>query len=375
MNKLSILDKYITKQLIESFLLGVIVFTSIMFASETFINLVKQIALYGVPFKIAFLAFLLKLPSIIVLTIPMGLLLATILTYNKLCLNSELTVMRACGISVVRLALPAVICSIIAGFGCFIINEFMVPEADIQSKNLTIWALSQRNLAEGKKNFSFKEMNDDHSLKRLFYVNEYKNKTLKGITVLDLSKEGAIQLMQAREGKATPTAWNFKKGIEYTISKKGKMFNTATFEASSLSAGIAIPENLRMSNSANLNVFQLSKKINEAKQRIAQSSNVELYQTLLKDLELKLHYRFSSITIGICLVIIGIPLAMTPPRARFNRGLLFSIGIIFIYYVIKALSLSLGEMGVLSPILAVWSPNIIIGTLGGILFYKKAYLI
>jgi lipopolysaccharide export system permease protein len=375
MNRISIIDKYIIKQLIESFLLGVIVFTSIMFASETFINLVKQIAVYGVPFKIAFLAFLLKLPSIIVLTIPMGLLLATILTFNKLSLNSEITVMRACGISIGRMALPAIIFSIIAGFGCFIINEIIVPAADIQSKNLTIWALSQRNLAEGKKNFSFKEMNDDHSLKRLFYVSEYSDKTMKGITVLDLSKDGAIQLMQAREGKASPTSWNFKKGIEYTISKTGKMFNTATFEHSTISAGIAIPENLRMSNSGNLNVIQLSKKIEEAKQRIKKASNIEFYRNLLEELQLKYYFKFATATIGFFLVLIGIPLALTPPRARFNRGLLFSIGIIFVYYIIKALSLSLGEMDVLPPLLAAWSPNLIIGTLGAALFYKKAYLI
>ncbi|MEI7473399.1 MAG: LptF/LptG family permease [bacterium] len=375
MNKLSILDKYISKQLVESFLLGVIIFTSIMFASETFINLVKQITMYGIPFKIAFLAFLLKLPSIIVLTIPMGLLLATILTFNKLSLSSEISVMRACGISLGRLALPAIIFGIIACIGCFFISEIIVPAADNQSKKLTIWALSQRNLSEGKKNFSFKETNDDHSLKRLFYVSDYDNKIMKGITVLDLSKNGATQLIQAKECTATTSGWTFEDGIAYTISKSGKLFNTTAFEKSSLSAGIAIPASLRVTDPNDYNFYQLSQKINAVEQKIKISGDVVFYRNLLENLQLQLYTKFAAPAAGLFLVLIGVPLAITPPRARVNRGLLFSIGIIFVFYMIKAFSISLGEMGLFPPILAAWSPNLIIGLWGSHLFYKKAFKI
>ena len=69
------LDKYILKQVIEMFIMGVLVFTSIIFASDTFITLIKQISMYGIPFKIAFLIIILHLPSVFVMTIPMGVLL------------------------------------------------------------------------------------------------------------------------------------------------------------------------------------------------------------------------------------------------------------------------------------------------------------
>ena len=52
---MKMLDKYILKQVIEMFIMGVLVFTSIIFASDTFITLIKQISMYGIPFKIAFL--------------------------------------------------------------------------------------------------------------------------------------------------------------------------------------------------------------------------------------------------------------------------------------------------------------------------------
>ena len=58
--KLTILDKFILKQIAEVFILGIIVFTSIIFASDTFISLIKQISMYGMPFKIAFMIILLN---------------------------------------------------------------------------------------------------------------------------------------------------------------------------------------------------------------------------------------------------------------------------------------------------------------------------
>ena len=77
----------------------------------------------------------------------------------------------------------------------------------------------------------------------------------------------------------------------------------------------------------------------------------------------------------IVLVLIGVPLAITPPRVRYNRGFLFSILIIFTYYLIRALSISFGEAGSLSPFLAAWSANILLSITGIALYYKKVYTI
>ena len=84
--------------------MGVLVFTSIIFASDTFITLIKQISQFGIPFKIALIMILLNLPAVIVMSIPMGVLLSTVMVLNKLSLASEITVMRSCGISLNRIA-------------------------------------------------------------------------------------------------------------------------------------------------------------------------------------------------------------------------------------------------------------------------------
>ena len=77
----------------------------------------------------------------------------------------------------------------------------------------------------------------------------------------------------------------------------------------------------------------------------------------------------------IVFVLIGVPLAITPPRFRYNRGFLFSILIIFFYYLIRALSLSMGEQGTTYPLIAAWLPNIILAIFGAYLYYKKVYTI
>ena len=58
LKRFTILDKYILRQVIEIFLLGIVIFSSIIFASEAFTQLIKQIADYGVRPIIAFMIIL-----------------------------------------------------------------------------------------------------------------------------------------------------------------------------------------------------------------------------------------------------------------------------------------------------------------------------
>lgn len=364
--KLSLIDKYISKQLIESFLLSVVIFTSIMFASDTFLYIVKQIAMYGIPFKVAFMVVVLKLPFIVVLTIPMGVLLSTIVTFNKLNNNSELTIFRACGVSVVRLAMPAIIFGLIAGTSAFVINEYVVPAANMQSRNLMAWALTQRNIPEGKTSFSFKELNSYNQIKRLFYVDKYENKKLQGITVLDMSKKGAVQVIQSKYADTTPEYWGFKNGVVYTISNSGKVLNTTIFEKLKLFSSLDLADKYKNIKAKELNFFQLANYIKKQSQ---------LENKHLGELKVQLHEKIALPLTAFLVTIVGIPLAMSPPRARFNRGFLFSILIIFCYYLIRALFISLGEAEILMPELAAWLPNLIIAAVGGALFYRKAFCI
>ena len=367
LDKITILDKYILKQIIEMFLMGVCVFTSIIFASDTFITLIKQISLFGIPFKVALMIIILNLPSVIVMTIPMGVLLATVMTLNGLSLKSEITVMRACGIGLNRIAKPIFVFAILMSIFSFFINESIVPVMTKQSKDLALWALGQKNIPNGKQNFVFKELSQEGTLKRLFYVGYCEDKILHNITVLDTSKEGTIQVLQADEGKTSPEGWDFQKGAVYTVGDDGNILNTTLFEDSVIKFGLDLSKEMNKNVAKEMNFTQLIKYIS---QNIGTIDN-EQKNIIIIELYDKLALPLTTIA----LVLIGVPLAITPPRVRYNRGFLFSILIIFTYYLIRALSISFGEAGTLAPFLAAWMPNIVLTIAGTALYYKKVFTI
>lgn len=363
--KVTLLDKYILRQVIEMFIMGVAVFTSIIFASDTFITLIKQISLFGIPFKVALMMIILNLPQVIVMTIPMGVLLATVMTLNGLSLKSEITVMRACGIGLNRVAKPIFIFALVMSIFSFVINESIVPIMTKQSKDLALWALGQKNIPEGKQNFVFKELTDEGGLKRLFYVGYCEDKTLHNITVLDTAKEGTIQVLQATEGKTSPEGWNFQKGAVYTIGDEGKILNTTLFDESIIKFGLDMSKELNKNVAKEMNFAKLINYINHNHISDEQRNiiHIELWDKLALPLT------------TLAFVLIGVPLAITPPRVRYNRGFLFSILIIFTYYLIRALSISFGEAGTLHPFLAAWMPNIVLTIFGSLLYYKKVFTI
>lgn len=365
LNNTKILDRYILKQVIEMFLMGVFVFTTIIFASDTFITLIKQIAKFGIPFKVAFIMILLNLPAVIVMTIPMGVLLATVMTLNRLSLSSEITVMRACGIGLNRIAKPIFIFAIVMALSSFYINEKIVPVMTQQSTKLALWALEQKHVPDGKENFVFKESGDNGVLKRLFYVGLSKKKTLYNVTVLDNSKEGTIQVLQAREGHTTPQGWEFEKGATYTVANDGQVLNTTLFDTSVVKFGLDLSKTENKNLAKEKNFAQLLKYLSSSD--ISQSDR-QIYTIELFD---KIALPITTIVF----VLLGVPLAITPPRVRYNRGFLFSILIIFAYYVVRALSLSFGEAGSLTPFLAAWLPNLVLTVWGTFMYYKKVYTI
>lgn len=363
--KVKLLDKYILRQVIEIFIMGVFVFTSIIFASDTFITLIKQIAKYGIPFNVAFIMIILNLPTVIVMTIPMGVLLATVMTLNRLSLLSEITVMRACGIGLNRIAKPIFAFAILMSLVSFFINESIVPVMTRQSKDLALWALGQKNIPDGKQNFVFKELNDTGGLKRLFYVGYCEDKTLHNITVLDSSKDGTLQILQADEGKTSPAGWNFQKGSIYTVGDDGKILNTTLFDESQFKFGLDMRKELEKNVAKEMNFKKLCYHL----------KNNLIPESQRKAVMVELFDKIALPITTIVFVLVGVPLAITPPRVRYNRGFLFSILIIFAYYLIRALSISFGEAGTLIPVFAAFMPNIILAIFGVYLYYRKVFTI
>ena len=360
-----IIDKYILKQIVEVFVLGVVVFTSIIFASDTFISLIKQISMYGMPVRIAFMLILLNLPAVIVMTIPMSVLFATIMTINKMCLQSEITIMKACGVSIKRISKPIFLFAVMMAMITFFINETIVPMTTSQSKTLALYSIVQRNIPEGKHNFTMKELKDGNFLKRLFYVEKCEDKLFANVSILDLSDKNKIQILQAKTGTSVVEGWQFDNASVYTISKtEGKTLNTSWIEKTIIDFGSDIQEQLDKKNDgSDFNFIELIPYL--------YSNTNNIPSEIIAKYQVRFWEKIALPITTVVFVLLGVPLAITPPRVRHNRGLLFSIGIIFFYYIIRAFSVSLGYNSVMPAILAANMPNIVLGIIGYYMFRHK----
>jgi len=376
--KMKILDKYIVKQFFEVFFLGMTIFTGLMFAADPFLKLIKEISNFGMPMHVALMIILLNLPAIIVLAVPMSSLFATIMVLNRLCLDSEITVMKSCGIGLRRISISILVIALFLTGIIFIANETIVPITKEQSKTLALWSLGQKNVPNGKHNFVIKEVDGSARLKRLFFVDKCKNDKLYNIVVVDRSSVKETNISYAKSGKIVPEGWALEKGLSYNIDNGKLVSNTNTlFGMTVVDFGLDFNEEISKKQVKEYNIIALRKflkdyKKNKNKNKLKdkdfspeEEENLNVYNVMYYD-------KFALPATTIALVLIGIPLAITPPRARHNRGILFSILVIFLFYVIRAFAMSLGETGKLEPVLAAWIPNLSVGALGLFLYWKKA---
>ena len=79
-----ILDKYILKEFIGPFLFGVCAFTSVFVGTGTLYRIANLINQYGASMWAAFRILVLALPSILVITFPMSVLLGSLMAFGRM---------------------------------------------------------------------------------------------------------------------------------------------------------------------------------------------------------------------------------------------------------------------------------------------------
>ena len=133
--RLRILDRYIFQEVVFAFLFAICAFTAVFIGSGTLFRIARYITDYGASFSSVVKIFVYGLPSIIMWTFPMSMLLATLLTFGRLSSSSEITAMKSCGISFGRIAAPAVFLGVIVTICAILFNEHVVPWANTAYNN------------------------------------------------------------------------------------------------------------------------------------------------------------------------------------------------------------------------------------------------
>jgi lipopolysaccharide export system permease protein len=378
------IDRYVLTEFWLPLVSGAGIITGVWLGIDKFKEVFKLLAKSGAPFSTGLVILGLEIPQILAITIPISILLATFLTFQKLSSQSEIIAMRAAGVSFTRLMRPVFYLGLVGLVVCFILTEFIVPFTNPFAQKVYMLALYKNPIStKGVKGFSYFEKDSNDATRRIFYVRKFKNDMLKDVVILDFSKKGVSMIHTARKGE-----WDAKRGgwILYDGSssyiknsdvntKKKKVdpddFNTDALHLVTNFKETLIPSSLNpneilkdMSNVRDMNFLKLRKLIQSHEKGKIFTDKLNEYKTKYFN---KYAYPFSCFL----LALIGACLGITGRRRAINWGYIALGLIVFVFYMSQTVFDSFGQSGKIDPLLAVWMPNIILGSIAtGVYFYR-----
>jgi lipopolysaccharide export system permease protein len=359
------LDRYLLRALWMPFLFGVSTFLGISLTLGSLFDLLRQVSEKGLPLITAIQVFGLKIPSFLVLALPMAMLLACLVVYNRLARTNEITAFRSLGVSALRLAVPGLLLGLWITSLTFVLGEFVVPVANLQAAVLMDHALHEPRPAFRDKNIFYREFEHD-SLSRVFYARRFNGDLMRDLTILNFSQGMLTQILVTDSAHWNPTTqvWDLLKGTAYALSADAQTYQAInTFEKMTLPLSRA-PLDLatetrgpdEMSFFDTYHYWSLIKGTGE----------VKFTRQLAVRLQTKLAFPF------ICVVfaLVGLALGLQQRQRSSSKGFGLSLAIIFGYYTVSFTMRSLGEAGVLSIFIAAWTPTIAGLLIGGKLLHE-----
>ena len=166
-------------------------FTVISLSVGVMFDLIRKIVEYGLPLFLALKVLFFSLPSFLVLSFPMAVLLSTLLAYGKLSSNSELLALKSLGTKTSRIISPAIALSIFMTGLTFYFNDNLVPKSNKLAET-TLRAGIGSSFAEEKVSYNImfskygsriradnkKTTKNNHYLTHIFYAQSYVNLSL-----------------------------------------------------------------------------------------------------------------------------------------------------------------------------------------------------
>ena len=360
---LRILDKYIFREVCKAFLFGICAFSAVFIGSGTLFKIAKYITDYGASLSAVIKVFIFGLPNVIMWTFPMSMLLATLLTFGRLSSSSEITAMKSCGIGFFRIATPAIILGFFVSIAAILFNEHVVPWANTAYRNVVYYEIQGNTGAKSQDHIILKDIKDGQ-IQRLLYARRYDadSQSLQNVTLQEFNDAGKVSHVENAEyAEYEGKEWIMHNGMLYDISD-GESEHTLRFNTQVLPISASPRQIVREQK----NPEELTMKELKAQIRIMKTQYVDTNK-----LETELYQRITVPMASLIFVLIGVPLGLQPTRNSSSAGFAMSVIIIFFYYALMTMANAIGRSGALSPMLAVWIPNIV-GLIAGLFLIRKA---
>ena len=373
-----IIDRWLLGQLIPPLLFAISAFTVVSVSVGVMMDLIRKVVEFGLPLILALHIMVLRLPSFLVLSFPMSVLLSTLLAYGKLSGNSEILALRSLGIRTYRTIIPALILSIFMTGLTFYFNNNLVPTANKYSEMLLRDGLGKSVSMEIGHDIFFKgygsytDLETNETTKRNTYLNQIffsrlvENNVMKNVTVIDFSKIGYKQILSAEKAvfDKSISAWKFSNGRLITLDKNG---NTTTigFDSYLYPLGDGPLKVSKIPDDANKMTL---KEALAAKRLYKETGNVSEARKMSVRIQEKFTLPCACIVFGLIGSSLG---SKSNIRATKSQGFGLSVILILFYYVLSFVSSSFGVKGLIAPILSAWIP-VIISLSGGLFLLRKS---
>ena len=378
------LHLYLTRQIVASLLITVMVFTFVLLLGNALKEILHWIVSGQVSFGMVATAFGLLVPFVLVFALPMGMLSATLLIFGRVSADQELTAVRASGVSLLALVNPILLLSLVLCGVSAMVNMEIGPRCRVAYTTLRDKLIAQFSgslLPEGRFITDFPGY--------IFYVGKNRNGNLEDVLIFFLQNQTNDYTIRAARGRMETDIPNQQLRItlyDTQFSRQGAGGEGAATEAL-LTIGLApstkAPQKPKVDDMTFPQLWRelrdlerriqmpISIKSLTTEQRLARKQQFEQQRKNLMPVIFQIHRQlaFSFACFGFTLV--GIPLGIRVHRRETNVGIAIALVLVAVYYsfifVGQALVSSHPE---LAPHLLVWVPNFIFQLTGAWMLWR-----
>ena len=346
-----VIDLYMIRACLLYFLLTLSICAS-LFYLFTFFELIGDIFSNDVPYALVLDYFFFLLPHILILIVPMSILIATLVTFGLLEKTNQIIALKACGVSVSRLAMPLLALAVTFSGSVFVLQEYVLPYANQRQDNL-------RNVIKGRPAQTYYQLGrnwifgEDNRLYNYSYFDP-DNDVFAEIAVyqLDISQNRLFEHTYARRAMwdGTTQSWQLFDGWRRSFGEQRVEFST--FETRR-SLDIEPPTYFEkeVKQSSKMTYGELRVYIDEL-----QMGGFEV-----DHLKTELHRKISFPLVSVIMSLLAIPFAFSVGRKGALHGIAAAVLIGIAYWGTFGAFGLLGANGLLSPMLAAWGPNVLFG--------------
>ena len=362
MKMLSILDKYIIKKFLGTYFFSILLIISIAVVFDINEKLDKFIN-YRAPLDgIVFDYYLNFIPYFANLFSSLFVFISVIFFTSKLADNSEIIAMLSNGMSFKRLMKPYMISAGVISLATFLLSSFIIPPANVTRIDF------QNEYIKDKSVKSASKIQIQLNEGSILYIGRYESKYKTGNNVLIDRFEGKdlrSRLQAERIIYDSAYRWIIQ---DYSVREFGEDREILFYGKEIDTTLNIIPGDFLMSENGYelMTTTELYDFIQKQKERgLAVVGNVSV-----KQYEIAYYQRFAAIFSAFILTIIGASLSSRKMKGGMGLNIGIGLALSVSYILFQTVSSSFAVGGSVSPLIAVWIPNVVFTFIAVFLYFR-----